>query len=182
MQAYFPSPVLKYLRPQKKPVEDLLWLLIFILPAYFANSAPVIFGGGTPMDFGRKAWDKRRCLGDGKTWRGFIAGVAIGTLVGLAEAGLLQNNIYVLYGFMLSFGALAGDAFGSFMKRRLGMKRGSPTFAVDQLPFLFFALGVASPAYLPSLEGIAFLTLLTYLLHVSTNFAANRLGLKRVPW
>ena len=85
-------------------------LLIFILPAYIANSTPVIFGGGTPMDFGRKAWDRKRCLGDGKTWRGFIAGIAMGTLAGAAIAGLLGNNFYVWLGFLLSFGALAGDA------------------------------------------------------------------------
>ena len=178
----FRSPLLKYLLLQKKSVEDLLWLLVFILPAYFANSSPVIFGGGTPMDFGKRAWDRRRCLGDGKTWRGFIAGTAIGTLVGIAEAGLLGSNEYIAYGFLLSFGALAGDAFGSFLKRRLGMDRGSPMFIMDQLPFLFFALFLASSAYLPSPEGIVLLALLTYALHVSTNFVANRLGLKRVPW
>ena len=157
-------------------------LLIFILPAYIANSTPVIFGGGTPMDFGRKAWDRKRCLGDGKTWRGFIAGIAMGTLAGAAIAGLLGNNFYVWLGFLLSFGALAGDAIGSFVKRRLSMTRGSPMFAIDQLPFFFFALAFASPLYLPSIEGIVFLALLSYLLHVVTNFAANRLGLKRVPW
>jgi len=46
-------------------VEDLLWLIIFILPAYFANSSPVILGGGAPIDLGRKAWDKKRIFGDG---------------------------------------------------------------------------------------------------------------------
>ena len=163
-------------------MEDALWLILFILPAYFANSSPVIFGGGAPMDFGRKAWDGKRCLGDGKTWRGFVAGVGIGTLAGLSLSNIFGDPRFAILGFALSFGALSGDALGSFLKRRLGMKRGSPMFAMDQLPFLFVALAFGSMVYLPSLEGLAFLTLLTYLLHVSTNFLANRVGLKKVPW
>jgi len=155
--------------------EDLLQLLLFILPAYFANSAPVLFGGGAPMDFKAKAWDGRRVFGDGKTWRGFLAGIIAGTIVG----ALL--NAYLL-GVLLSLGTMLGDLFGSFLKRRLGLERGHPGFAIDQLPFLLFALAFASPIYLPSWEGILVLIILTYVLHVSTNFLANRLGLKKVPW
>ena len=160
----------------------LLQLLLFILPAYMANSTPVIFGGGTPMDFGRNAWDGRRCLGDGKTWRGFIAGLAFGTLAGIAEASLLGDNSFILLGFLLSYGALVGDLMGSFLKRRMGMERGHPTFIIDQLPFLIFALVLAAPVRFPGWAESAFLAVLTYFLHVSTNLLANRLGLKRVPW
>ena len=164
-------------------MEDIILLLLFILPAYFANSSPVIFGGGTPVDFGRNAWDRRRIFGDGKTWRGLLAGLACGSLVGIIESFSLPPTFnYLLLGFLLSLGTMLGDLFGSFLKRRLGLGRGHPGFAIDQLPFLFFALAFASPLYLPSREGILLLIVLTYILHVSTNFIANRLGLKKVPW
>ncbi|HEY4704839.1 MAG TPA: CDP-archaeol synthase, partial [Thermoplasmata archaeon] len=32
----------------------------FLLPAYAANPMAVVFGGGTPMDFGRSLRDGRR--------------------------------------------------------------------------------------------------------------------------
>jgi len=163
-------------------IEALVQLLLFILPAYIANSTPVIFGGGTPMDFGKNAWDGRRCLGDGKTWRGFIAGIAFGTLTGIAEASLLQDDSFILLGFLLSYGALTGDLVGSFLKRRLGMERGQPTFIIDQLPFLVFALAMAYPVRFPGWAESAFLAVLTYFLHVSTNYLANKVGLKKVPW
>lgn len=163
-------------------LENPLQLLLFVLPAYFANSTPVLFGGGAPVDLGRNAWDGRRIFGDGKTWKGLLAGMVCGSLVGIAEALLLNDSRYYLLGFLLSLGAMAGDLFGSFLKRRMGLERGHPLFVVDQLPFLLFALAFASPVYLPSPEGILLLAVLTYLLHVATNFAANRLGLKKVPW
>src|SRR2546422_8761128 len=54
-----------------------------LLPAYVANPMAVVSGGGTPMDFGRTLRDGRRLLGDGKTWRGFVGGIASGAVLGL---------------------------------------------------------------------------------------------------
>ena len=64
-------------------------VLYFIFPAYCANAAPVIFGGGFPIDGGRVFRDGRPIFGLHKTVRGFLAGLAIGTLVGL----FLQKNL-----------------------------------------------------------------------------------------
>jgi CDP-2,3-bis-(O-geranylgeranyl)-sn-glycerol synthase len=61
------------------------WLM---LPAYIPNNCAALFGGGTPLDGGRIFSDGRRTLGDGKTYRGTIAGTVCGILV-----GLLQNQI-----------------------------------------------------------------------------------------
>ncbi|MDD2936323.1 MAG: CDP-archaeol synthase, partial [Candidatus Methanomethylophilaceae archaeon] len=47
-----------------------LWVF---LPAMLPNSAAVVFGGGTKMDFG-KSWRGKRIFGDGKSWRGFFGG------------------------------------------------------------------------------------------------------------
>jgi len=47
-----------------------IWLL---LPAYTPNNFAVIFGGGTPLDFGKKFIDGRRILGGGKTVKDLLA-------------------------------------------------------------------------------------------------------------
>src|SRR3990172_8601162 len=60
----------------------------FFLPAYVANPAAVLFGGGRPVDGGRVLADGQRLLGDGKTWRGFGGGVSMGILVGFAQWGV----------------------------------------------------------------------------------------------
>ncbi|MDD5096840.1 MAG: CDP-archaeol synthase, partial [Candidatus ainarchaeum sp.] len=86
-------------------------------------------------------------------------------------------------GFLLSVGALLGDALGSFVKRRAGITPGKPFF-LDQLGFIAVGLLLAYPvAYaLYSPEGVLFLLVLSWLLHIVSNAAANRFGLKSVPW
>lgn len=80
---------------------------------------------------------------------------------------------------------MLGDLAGSFIKRRMRIQRGHPSLILDQLSFLLFALLFSIP-YVPAgflaLYSVAFLFVLTYLLHVLTNIFANRLGLKKVPW
>lgn len=175
-------------------------LILFILPAYFANSIPVLLGGGAPMDFGKKLSDGRRIFGDGKTWRGFFAGVLAGVAVGAAQGlllpgsawdlyphfafGLSGSAAYVLSGFLLGLGAMVGDLLGSFIKRRQGLERGAPSLITDQLFFLVFAILFSYPLAFPwlTLEAVAFLAFLTYFVHSGANIIANRLGLKSVPW
>jgi len=172
---------------------DILQILLFILPAYIANSAPVVFGGGLPVDFRRKFIDGERILGDGKTWRGLLAGLCFGSLTGLLEAQLCHSAFipssicmnFTFLGFALSLGTMLGDLAGSFVKRRMRIKRGQPSLILDQLSFLLFALLFSLP-YVPqdllAVDSLLSLVVLTYLLHVLTNILANRLGLKKVPW
>jgi len=160
---------------------DFISLLLFILPAYIANSTPVLFGGGLSVDFGRSAWGKR-IFGDGKTWRGLFAGIAFGTLTGILEAGVLGDRSFILLGILLSVGTMFGDLFGSFVKRRFGVDRGQRTFLIDQLPFLVFALILAAPIRFPGWLEVTVLAVITYFLHIASNFIAHRIGLKNVPW
>lgn len=44
-----------------------LQALYYILPAYFANSVPTIFGGGSQIDLGRNFTDGRPLFGSHKT-------------------------------------------------------------------------------------------------------------------
>ncbi|MBN2250660.1 MAG: CDP-2,3-bis-(O-geranylgeranyl)-sn-glycerol synthase [Candidatus Altiarchaeota archaeon] len=129
-----------------------LW---FILPAYAANSAPVDVSQikslkkyGKPID-GGLTWRGARILGDGKTWRGFFAGIIAGTLTGMLQS-YLQPSLQESYpylpdmslqlAFMLSLGALVGDMAASFVKRRSGLRSGEPAMLLDQLDFVFGAL------------------------------------------
>ena len=166
-------------------------LVIFILPAFIANASPVALrtGSSPPMDMKLKWWDRRRILGRGKTILGFIAGVMIGTLAGAVIAMFVlfypTFEMQVVAAFLLSLGAMTGDALGSFMKRRLAFTRDKPFYVVDQLSFivvgllLVYAYGNV-PAFL-DLAGIVLLIIITIVLHVGTNYFAYKIGLKRVP-
>ena len=136
-------------------------VMYFILPAYIANASGLVFGGGTPVDFNKSGKNNERLIGDGVTWRGLIAGTLLGTLTGAIQ-GYFGNELYnifgqyiftpicadliqgIVVGFLLGFGGLIGDALGSFIKRRLGIKRGQPAPILDQLDFLLVALLLVS--------------------------------------
>src|SRR3990172_345640 len=66
----------------------LLQAFWFFLPAYVANPAAVLFGGGRPVDGGRVLADGHRLFGDGKTWRGFAGGGFMGVAVGPLQWGI----------------------------------------------------------------------------------------------
>jgi len=157
-----------------------LW---FILPAYIANAAPVVLGGGRAIDGGRRFIDGRRIFGAGKTVRGFLAGLAAGTLVGMLQ-GIATGSLshYLVLGFLLALGALMGDLLGSFIKRRLGIKRGSAAPGLDQLSFVVVALLAASPLALLGWEKILTIIIITPPIHLATNFGGYKLGLKRRPY
>src|SRR3989442_10565657 len=65
-------------------IPQALW---FFLPAFVANPMAVVFGGGTPIDFGRTLGDRERLFGDGKTWRGLLGGPVFGGLLGVLFVG-----------------------------------------------------------------------------------------------
>jgi CDP-2,3-bis-(O-geranylgeranyl)-sn-glycerol synthase len=158
----------------------ILYPLIYIFPAYVANGAPVIFGRGRPLDFGRKFRGKR-IFGDSKSRRGAVAGIACGIIVGAIEYPFFPYMLYI--SIALSLGAIFGDLLGSFIKRQLGMKPGRGVPILDQYGFFVLALLFALPlGHLPSAYSLLFLVLLTGPLHLLTNVCANRLKLKVVPW
>jgi CDP-2,3-bis-(O-geranylgeranyl)-sn-glycerol synthase len=156
--------------------------LKFIFPAYCANAMPVIAGGGFPIDFGRDFSDGRRIFGKNKTFRGFFAGLTIGTAVGLAES--IVFNYPVMFGLFLSLGALFGDLTGAFLKRRLGIPPGGLLPVVDQVDFIVGAVVFSLPVTLHTLSWELTVTVLIISppIHLLTNFAAYKLGLKDNPW
>jgi CDP-2,3-bis-(O-geranylgeranyl)-sn-glycerol synthase len=180
-----------------------LWLL---LPAYIANAVATLpRGRGPPMDFGR-TWkgDGRRILGASKTWSGFLFAGFFGIPFGLLEAWLIllaPPNLALVptlaptvldalpLAALLTFGAMTGDALGSFVKRRLGRDSGARTFLLDQMPFVLVPIAFGLVAY-PTLfvlvfgswEAVLWLLVYTLGLHAAFNWIGFKLGLKKVPW
>lgn len=162
-------------------MQDWISALYVILPIYCTNGAPVIFGGGRPLDLGRRLGDGERIFGDHKTIRGFVSGLAAGTIVGLLEYYFVSANL-LLVAVLASLGALLGDLAGAFVKRRLKMKPGAPLPGVDQLDFVLGAIVLVSTAYQLSLTTILILVLVTPPIHLLTNLGAYVLGLKSTYW
>ncbi len=174
----------------------------FLLPAYVANPMAVVFGGGTPMDFGRSLRDGRRILGDGKTWRGLAGGIASGFLLGLvltllgslADPRLSFGDWPWVLGVivLLSLGALLGDILGAFVKRRLGLPRGAKAPGLDQYDFLlgaFLLLLLFAPGWWlarywtgEAVWGLLFVIVITPVLHRAVNIVGYRMGKKHEPW
>ncbi|MEM4727359.1 MAG: CDP-2,3-bis-(O-geranylgeranyl)-sn-glycerol synthase [Candidatus Bathyarchaeia archaeon] len=157
----------------------MLWVIETIylyLPAYAANAAPVLFGGGEPLDRGRVWKDGRALLGSHKTVRGFISGLLVGSAVGVIQMQPLR-------GFLMTVGAVLGDLAVSFLKRRIGLRPGAPLPIADQLGFIAAAVILSYPVPpIPEVERVAAILVLTIPIHLVTNIFAWLLGLKREPW
>ncbi|MEM0111597.1 MAG: CDP-2,3-bis-(O-geranylgeranyl)-sn-glycerol synthase [Candidatus Bathyarchaeia archaeon] len=153
----------------------------FIFPAYCANAAPVLFGGGTPIDMDRKFLDGKPIFGKNKTFKGFISGLLVGTFAGFLES-IIFPGYQMSLGFFISLGALLGDLAGAFLKRRIGMAPGEMLPIIDQIDFIMGAIILAFPFFELTLELVAVIFVITIPLHVLTNFVAYRLGLKSKPW
>jgi len=166
-----------------------------MLPAYLPNPVAALCGGGLPVDLGCTYTDGKRILGDGKTYRGLIAGVGAGILI-----GLIQIRAAEMYGWdllpqqtllsvtLLSAGALLGDMAKSFFKRRLGKERGANWPVADQydlvigafiLLLLFDAEWLFAALTLPVLIAIL---ILTPVLHRVMNIIGYTMKVKEVPW
>lgn len=174
-------------------------LILLILPAYFANSAPLYVNphkgksSATPVDFGRNFVDGHRIFGDGKTWEGLVGGIAAGWLAGslMGMLGFIPLGFsfdqWFWISLFLGMGAMAGDLVGSFVKRRLDVGRGGRFPYFDQLGFVILSLAFATAAapeigYSIGFWGYAVLLLLSYCTHIFFNWFAFKIGLKSVPW
>jgi CDP-2,3-bis-(O-geranylgeranyl)-sn-glycerol synthase len=174
----------------------MVWFLLlqaiwFILPAYAANAFPTLLNGKKPLDFNRKL-NKKRVLGNGKTIEGTLGGVYFGFFIGLIQIyvqgfvpaewnlGLAEMTIPLI--ILLSTGALTGDIFGSFIKRRLNIKRGESAPLLDQLVFLVFAIISASFIFHVRIEIILILLVITPPIHLITNIVGYVAKVKKTPW
>jgi CDP-2,3-bis-(O-geranylgeranyl)-sn-glycerol synthase len=173
---------------------EALWI---ILPAYAANGLVPLVGlrkGLHPIDGGR-SFRGGRILGDGKSWEGLILGAVIGMVIGIVEmlafpylpwgASPVPLEIVAmtpLLGFLIGLGAMVGDAVGSFIKRRIGLRRGDSAPILDQDDFVVGALVFASIVVTVSFGWLVLLLILTPVFHYIASFIGYKVKVKKTPW
>ena len=160
----------------------ILGTVYFMLPAYVANLSGLAFGGGTPVDGGKNWSDGRRII------VGVVLGI-IGTYYGdlsVLTGGVIDLPVYgsifggLILGFLMAFGALLGDAVGSFFKRRMGLESGQAAPFMDQLDFVLGALLLSLIVVRINLQLFITIVLLSLILHLGSNIVAYLFGIKDV--
>ena len=159
------------------------------LPAYIANASPtfLIKLRKHPIDFGLK-YNGQRLLGEGKTIEGFILASLMGYLAGLLElqiiAGISYNFLVIppIVFLFIGIGAMIGDMTGSFIKRRMKLKRGENAGLLDMIDFIIgaFILAAFFIQYSPWCFVIALI--ITPIVHRVANIIGYRIGVKKEPW
>ena len=153
------------------------------MPAYFASISPVWFHlrGKTPLDFG-KTFRGKRVFGESKTVKGFLGGALCAAALGAVQQFAFGKSDGLLLGLLLGLGAMTGDAVKSFFKRQRGLTPGKSWFPFDQLDFVVGALCFAALVATPTLVGVVFIFVVTPPLHLLSNIADHKAGLKEVPY
>lgn len=175
----------------------ILQCFYLMLPAYFANMAPVIVKNifnklKVPIDFNKKI-NNKPVFGRNKTFRGLIFGVLFAIVIAYLQFLLHSNNIFVdisivdysnwlSIGFLLGFGAIFGDLVESFVKRRMDYKPGKAFVPFDQLDFVVGALIFVVPLVVLSLNKILVILLLSFVLHIIVNHLAFYLKIRKEKW
>jgi len=174
----------------------LLKCFYFMLPAYFANMAPIIVKKIDllvfPIDFNRKLGSKP-VFGKNKTFRGFVFGLIFAVIIAylqflLHDAGLFRSisffdyQNWMLFGFLMGFGTLAGDLVKSFFKRRLGIAPGAKFVPFDQTDFVIGAFIFIMPVFSLTLKIAAVSLALSFVLHIIVNHLAFYMKIRNEKW
>ncbi|MEK6983648.1 MAG: CDP-archaeol synthase [Nanoarchaeota archaeon] len=174
----------------------LLKCFYLMLPAYFANMAPVMVKKinlfAFPVDFNRQIADKP-ILGKNKTFRGLIFGVIFSVIITYFQFLLYRTEFFrnisflnyqnwLLFGFLMGFGALTGDLVKSFFKRRMGLEPGAKLVPFDQTDFAAGALVFITPIFDLTFKVLFVSLLLSFVLHIIVNHAAFYLKIRNEKW
>jgi CDP-2,3-bis-(O-geranylgeranyl)-sn-glycerol synthase len=181
-------------------INDLLTAIWFLLPAAAANAAPVFAAKipalhrfDTPIDGGRK-FDGQDWFGPHKTWRGFISGIIVATVVLYAQqllvvhAGLMSFITIeyaalpvLLLGPAFAVGALGGDLIESFAKRRVGISSGKSWFFFDQIDYVIGAIVVSLFFVVLPVSQYLLMLVFWFIVHLVVSYIGYRVGLKDEP-
>lgn len=183
-------------------MDSILFALWFFLPAGIANAAPILAAQlpyikkwEAPLDGGVKFRGKR-LFGAHKTWRGMVSGIFAAILVVYLQQALNNqyslsfvpnnasdylNSLTLLLGFLFGFGALAGDAIESAVKRQKNIRPGSAWFPYDQIDYIIGGCIALAPILLltPFQYGVVLMTWFT--MHVVFSYIGFLLHLKSSP-
>jgi CDP-2,3-bis-(O-geranylgeranyl)-sn-glycerol synthase len=182
-------------------LNDALLAIWFFLPAGIANVTPILVAKApllkkwnAPVDGGR-TFRNRRIFGDHKTWRGLITGVIAGTLVFALQVAMYRQSDWVyditqqlnydqmslVVGLLLAFGALAGDTIKSFFKRQINVNSGLTWFPFDQLDYIVGALLLSSLAVTLTAVQYVWVFLVWFGLHLLFSYIGFLLKFKSTP-
>lgn len=167
-------------------IDFTIWFIKYFLPSMIANASPLLIHGVFPIDKGIAFIDKKPIFGRNKTVEGFLVGVYMGFSSSIVLSIIFNNYSLILLGLGASISSLLGDLFGSFIKRRLGIKSGDPFPILDQLDFMFFTiiyyalLNVKDIVFNPCY--VFYACILVLILHIITNNVAYYLGVKDKRW
>jgi len=169
--------------------QIILQALYYFFPAYIANMTPPVLKFiplNKPIDCGKKIGGKR-IFGKHKTFRGFFGAVIVGTLIFYLQGLLLSttffSNISIIkydnlwLGLLLSLGAITGDLIKSFFKRRMNIEPGKSWIPFDQLDFVIGAFIFSMWVFLPSIQIIIIIFLLTPILQMIAHYSGYILKL-----
>jgi CDP-2,3-bis-(O-geranylgeranyl)-sn-glycerol synthase len=178
-----------------------LWNLIeaiwLILPAYAVNGLMPLVGlrkNNHPVDLGSRFMG-RPLLGPGKTWEGTLFGLFVGILIASIEmlafpylpfdqspVTLTIVPMSPLLGLLLGLGTVIGDMAGSFIKRRVGLPRGSIAPLLDQEDFLLCSLLFASFFVAIKIDWVIILVIITPVIHLVASVMGFKMKVKKEPW
>jgi len=168
----------------------------FMLPAYFANMAPVIVKKINflkyPIDFWHKI-NNKPIFGKNKTFRGLFFGVLFAIVIAYIQYYFYNNGVFVdlaftdysnwlLIGVLMGFGAIFGDVVESFVKRQLDYPPGKPFVPFDQTDFVIGALVFVYPIINLGVWKVIAIILLSLVLHISVNHFAFYTRIRNEKW
>ncbi len=166
-------------------ITEAVYGFIFMMPAFLANAVPVFIGGFGPIDRGMKFFDGRPLLGKNKTIGGLFSAIIAGGMVGIAIYFFfpkVMGDYPIWIGFLEGFGAMVGDSFGSFLKRRINLKPGGPFPPFDQIGFVLFAFLIVSPVTGLNWVWLGLVCGIALFIHLIANIFAYKMGWKDVWW
>ncbi len=183
-------------------IKELLFAIWFFAPAGFANATPVFIAMipglkkfSKPMDFG-KSYHGQRIFGSHKTWRGFVAGVLMATLVFWLQQILVGHYAWaqnltsqinylslptLILGPLFGIGALGGDAIESFFKRQRRVPPGHGWFPFDQTDYIIGGALLTAPFVPLSFREYVLLILFWLVAHIAAGYLGYLVGLKERP-
>ncbi len=173
--------------------QDIFFTFWFFLPAGIANMIPVVIAKisfletySYPLDF-YKTFRDIRIFGEHKTVRGLVGGTLVGMLIAVLQSLITPKFFAALpahpiaLGFLLSFGALVGDAVKSFFKRQLGRAPGKAWFPFDQIDYILGAIFFSFFYIRLSLSFYILAFILFFALHLGVTYIGYLLKLKDDP-
>lgn len=160
--------------------------LYFMLPAYFANMAPVL----TKDLFVKLAVPiNEKMFGSHKTYRGLVMAVVLSVIIVLIQKWIGWNSIVdyssvnvFLLGVLLGLGAMFGDLVKSYFKRKIGIKPGEPWYVIDQLDFPLGAMMFASFVAKFTMQEFFIIIVGSFGLTMIVNHIGYWLGVREVRW